>query len=146
MHGKTLPCTIHLREAGEYDPAYVEFLLKQLQRAAVEALHSREQVQVIRHDDVATYDPPISPGPGIDQRGVDILACQQGLSVGRANSQEDDVCPVAAVNQGHASRMFASSEHTFTSIRVVASVQDPLWRAAVPAAMALRSNALHGVV
>ncbi len=37
-HTHAGPCTIHLREAGEYDPAYVKFLLQQLQAVARAAL------------------------------------------------------------------------------------------------------------
>jgi hypothetical protein len=37
-HTHAGPCTIHLREAGEYDPAYVEFLMGRLREAATRAV------------------------------------------------------------------------------------------------------------
>lgn len=46
-HTHAGPCTIHLREAGEYDPTYVEWLLKRLQEAARTALANREKCELI---------------------------------------------------------------------------------------------------
>lgn len=46
-HTHAGPCTIHLREAGEYDPAYVEVLTTRLQEAARAALANREKCELI---------------------------------------------------------------------------------------------------
>ncbi len=46
-HTHAGPCTIYLREAGEYDPAYVEFLLGRLQQAARAALAKTEPCELV---------------------------------------------------------------------------------------------------
>lgn len=46
-HTHAGPCTIHLREAGAYDPAYVEFLQRQLSQAADLAVARTEHVQLV---------------------------------------------------------------------------------------------------
>ncbi len=46
-HTHAGPCTIHLREAGEYDPAYVEFLMSRLQEVARGALAKTEQCEMV---------------------------------------------------------------------------------------------------
>jgi len=46
-HTHSGPCTIHLREAGEYDPAYVEFLLQRLREAALSAIRRPETCALV---------------------------------------------------------------------------------------------------
>ena len=46
-HTHSGPCTIHLQEAGRYDPVYVEFLLKKLQAVSGQAMASPEEVEVV---------------------------------------------------------------------------------------------------
>lgn len=46
-HTHAGPCTIHLREAGDYDPVYVEFLLQQLQHVARTALKKSEPCELV---------------------------------------------------------------------------------------------------
>src|SRR5271157_1670602 len=47
-HTHAGPCTIYLREAGEFDPAYAEFLLLCLERAAREAIKHSEACELVR--------------------------------------------------------------------------------------------------
>jgi len=46
-HTHAGPCTIHLREAGEYDPTYVEVLQRKLREAADIALARTEEVELV---------------------------------------------------------------------------------------------------
>jgi neutral ceramidase len=46
-HTHAGPCTIHLCEAGEYDPAYVEYLQQKLREAAATALAQKEEVDLV---------------------------------------------------------------------------------------------------
>jgi hypothetical protein len=46
-HTHSGPCTIHLQEAGQYDPAYVEFLQARLREAAQTALARTEEAEVV---------------------------------------------------------------------------------------------------
>lgn len=46
-HTHAGPCTIHLREAGEYDVAYVEFLTARLREAANSAIRHTETCELI---------------------------------------------------------------------------------------------------
>ncbi len=46
-HTHAGPCTIHLREAGEYDPVYVEFLQLRLREAANCAIANTEEVNLV---------------------------------------------------------------------------------------------------
>jgi Neutral/alkaline non-lysosomal ceramidase, N-terminal len=45
-HTHAGPCTIHLREAGEFDAAYVEFLLAQMRECARQAVARKEKCQL----------------------------------------------------------------------------------------------------
>ncbi len=46
-HTHAGPCTIHLREAGEFDVAYVEFLLAQMRECARQAMTRREPCRLV---------------------------------------------------------------------------------------------------
>jgi neutral ceramidase len=46
-HTHAGPCTIHLREAGEFDPVYIEFLQQKLREAAALALARTEDVELL---------------------------------------------------------------------------------------------------
>ena len=46
-HTHAGPCTIHLREAGEYDPTYVEFLQTRLRDASKRAIASTEKCELV---------------------------------------------------------------------------------------------------
>lgn len=46
-HTHAGPCTIHLREAGEYDAAYVEFLMAQLREVARATLGRTEKCEMV---------------------------------------------------------------------------------------------------
>ncbi len=46
-HTHAGPCTIHLREAGEYDAAYVEFLLARLRDAARAAVNRPAECEIV---------------------------------------------------------------------------------------------------
>jgi neutral ceramidase len=46
-HTHAGPCTIHLREAGEYDAAYVEFLMARLREVAHAAINHTEKCDLI---------------------------------------------------------------------------------------------------
>lgn len=46
-HTHAGPCTIHLREAGEYDPGYVAFLQQKLHEVAARALTRTEDVELV---------------------------------------------------------------------------------------------------
>lgn len=46
-HTHAGPCTIHLREAGEHDAGYVEFLMARLQQVARDAVNHTEKCELI---------------------------------------------------------------------------------------------------
>jgi len=46
-HTHAGPCTIHLREAGEFDPSYVEFLLAQLREGVRRAMAQKEECELV---------------------------------------------------------------------------------------------------
>lgn len=46
-HTHAGPCTIHLREAGEYDPAYVAFLMARLREVARTAIRRAEPCEMV---------------------------------------------------------------------------------------------------
>lgn len=46
-HTHSGPCTIHLQEAGKYDPSYVETLLRNLQAVSTQAMASLEEADLV---------------------------------------------------------------------------------------------------